>query len=328
MNKQQKLYLSIGIVFLIFAIATFYTPYYGETDTGSFTSVAKYFGGSYNAKIRSSHSYLWGFVNFPLVELFQSFIGFKIFNLIVLMLIILSVYYISNKKKTSLMILIFTPIIWYMAPYINSIQIASLFFLWSYYFIQKYEEKEKLINLFSSGMLFGLAGAFWHAIFFFGVFLVILFFIAVSFVVVIFANTKVHEIISTTALNESEAYASIDASFTNINDFVIQRGLTLFFATLIIGILVSSFLVRVHPIFIFIYIMTLLASILTSVYLANAFAMVVANGQLAAISDKFATITFMMKHVTKILLAVGAMSMIIIFGKIGGGDTTGSNSDL
>jgi len=35
-----------------------------------------------------------------------------------------------------------------------------------------------------------------------------------------------------------------------------------------------------------------------------------------------------MKHVTKILLAVGAMSMIIIFGKIGGGDTTGSNSDL
>jgi len=56
--------------------------------------------------------------------------------------------------------------------------------------------------------------------------------------------------------------------------------------------------------------------------------MVVANGQLASISDKFGTITFMMKHVTKILLAVGAMSMIIIFGKIGGGDTTGSNSDL
>ena len=159
-------------------------------------------------------------------------------------------------------------------------------------------------------------------------FLVIFFFIAISFVVVIFANTKVHEIISTTALNQSDAYASIDASFTNINDFVIQRGFTLFFAILIIGILVSSFLVRVHPIFIFIYIITLLCSILTSVYLANAFAMVVANGQLASISDKFGTITFMMKHVTKILLAVGAMSMIIIFGKIGGGDTTGSNSDL
>ena len=159
-------------------------------------------------------------------------------------------------------------------------------------------------------------------------FLVIMFFIAISFVVAIFANTKIHEIISTTALNESDAYASIDESFTNINDFVVQRGFTLFFAVLIIGILISSFLVRVHPIFIFIYIITLLASILTSVYLANAFAMVVANGQLASISDKFGTITFMMKHVTKILLAVGAMSMIIIFGKIGGGDTTGSNSDL
>ena len=159
-------------------------------------------------------------------------------------------------------------------------------------------------------------------------FLIIIFFIAISFVVVIFTNSKVHEIISTTALNESDAYASIDASFTNINEFVVQRGFTLFFALLIIGIIASSFLIRVNPVFIFIYIITLIASILTSVYLANAYAMVVANGQLAALSSNFATITWMMKHITKILLAVGAMSMIIIFGKIGGGDTTGSNSDL
>ena len=159
-------------------------------------------------------------------------------------------------------------------------------------------------------------------------FLVIMFFIAISFVVAIFTNSKIHEIIATTALNESDAFASIDASFTNINSFVVQRGFTLFFAVLIIGILVSSFLVRVHPIFIFIYIITLIASILTSVYLANAYAMVVANGQFAALSSNFATITWMMQHITKILLAVGAMSMIIIFGKIGGGDTTGSNSDI
>ena len=159
-------------------------------------------------------------------------------------------------------------------------------------------------------------------------FLVIIFFIAVSFIVVIFANTKIHEIISTTALNQSDAYSSIDASFTNINDFIIQRGFTLFFAILVMGILVSSFLIRVHPIFIFIYIITLLVTILTAVYLSNTYALLVANAQLALIADKFATITWVMQHVTKILLAVGAMSMIIIFGKIGGGDTTGSNSDL
>jgi len=159
-------------------------------------------------------------------------------------------------------------------------------------------------------------------------FLVIMFFVAISFVVVGFTNGKIQEIISTTALNQSDAYESIDASFTNINQFVVQRAFTLFFAVLIIGILVSSFLVRVHPIFIFIYIITLIASILTSVYLANAYAMVVANGQLSALASNFATITWFMKHITKILLAVGAMSMIIIFGKIGGGDTTGSYSDL
>ena len=159
-------------------------------------------------------------------------------------------------------------------------------------------------------------------------FLVIIFFIAISFVVVLFANNKIQGIISTTALNQSDAYESINASFTNINQFVVQRGFTLFFAVLIIGILVSSFLIRVHPIFIFIYIITLLASILTSVYLANAYAMVVANGQLASLASSFGTITWVMEHITKILLAVGAMSMIIIFGKMGGGDTTGSNSDI
>jgi len=159
-------------------------------------------------------------------------------------------------------------------------------------------------------------------------FLIIMFFVAISFVVVIFANSKIHEIISTTALNESDAFPAIDASFTNINSFITQRGFTLFFAVLIIGILVSSFLVRVHPVFIFIYIITLLVTILTSIYLSNAYAMVVANGQLAALASNFGTITWFMKHVTKILLAVGAMSMIIIFGKMGGGDTTGSNSDL
>ena len=159
-------------------------------------------------------------------------------------------------------------------------------------------------------------------------FLVIMFFIAISFVVALYANSKVHEIISTTALNQSDAYASIDASFTNIDNFVVQRAFTLFFAVLIIGILVSSFLIRVNPVFIFIYIITLITSILTAVYLANTYALMVSNGQLAALASRYGTITWFMKHITKILLAVGAMSMIIIFGKIGGGDTTGSNSDL
>jgi hypothetical protein len=157
--------------------------------------------------------------------------------------------------------------------------------------------------------------------------LVIVFFIVISFVVAIFVNSKLSDIISNTVLNESAAYESINDSFTTINRYTIQRGFTLFFGILIIGILVSSFMIKVHPIFIFIYIVTLIVAIFVSMYLANAYEMVVSNGQLALLADNYATMTWVMQHIGLILLAVGALSMIIIFGKIGGGGNN-STSDL
>lgn len=153
--------------------------------------------------------------------------------------------------------------------------------------------------------------------------IVMLFFLAISFVVVLFANSKIQNIISTTVLNESAAYSSINASFDNINNYGVQRGFVIFFGFLVIGILVSSFLVRVHPVFIFIYIITLGMAIFVSVYLANTYELVVANGSLAVLATKYGTITWIMQHIAKILLGVGALSMVIIFGKIGGG---GDNS--
>ncbi len=158
-------------------------------------------------------------------------------------------------------------------------------------------------------------------------FLVIIFFLAVSLSVALFANSKIKDMISTTDLNSTEAYESINESFGNINDFVAQRGFTLFFGILIIGIIVSSFMVRVHPTFIFLYIIILGVSIFTSIYLANAYALMVSNPQLMEIASKYAMMTWIMQNVAKILLAVGALSMIIIFGKIGGG-TSGQEGDL
>jgi len=166
----------IVLIYSFIILITLSTQYIGSTDTGSFTSPSKYFAGLYSAKIRSSHSYLWGFINAPFVALFHSFIGFKIMNLIILAAIIFSVYYISGKSKKALFLILLSPIIWYMAPWINSIQISSLFFLWSYYFMSQYEKLNKIQNLFYSGIFFGLSLAFWHAIFFFGISFIILFF--------------------------------------------------------------------------------------------------------------------------------------------------------
>ena len=152
--------------------------------------------------------------------------------------------------------------------------------------------------------------------------LVMVFFLVVSFAVALYANGKVHEIISTTVLNESAAYSSIDSAFTTINEFTVQRGFLLFFGILIIGILVSSFMVRVHPVFLFIYIITLIVAIFVAIYLGNAYELVVSNGQLATIAENYAMMTWVMEHITLTLLGVGALSMIIIFGKVGGGGSS------
>lgn len=159
-------------------------------------------------------------------------------------------------------------------------------------------------------------------------FLIIIFFLTISLVVALYANTKIHEVVSTTVLNESAAYDSINQSFSKINDFAVQRTFAFIFGLLCIGIVVSSFLIRVHPVFIFLYILTLGVAIFVSVFLANSYALLVDNPQLLAIADKYEMMTWVMQNVVKILIGIGALSMIIIFGKLGGGVTNNSTADL
>lgn len=147
-------------------------------------------------------------------------------------------------------------------------------------------------------------------------FIVIIFFLAVSFVVVLYANDKIKTIISTTVLNESAAAEDIINGLDNINTTVTQRGFVLMFALFIVGMMISSFLVRVHPIFLFLYIFTLGLSIITAVYLSNLYAAIVANNQLAELASNYEMITWIMQHSVQILVAVGALSMIVTFAKL------------
>lgn len=158
--------------------------------------------------------------------------------------------------------------------------------------------------------------------------LVMLFFLAVSFVVVMYANGIIQNIIQTTALNQSSAYESINSSFSTINEYTTQRAFTMMFGLLIISILATSFLIRVHPVFLFIYIFLLGITIFVSVYLANTYEMIVSTPQFAEFATNYATMTWVMEHIAVILVGVGALSMIIIFGKIGLGGVDSTGSDI
>ncbi|MBU0907384.1 MAG: hypothetical protein KKE05_04485, partial [Nanoarchaeota archaeon] len=166
--ENKKLWL---LVILVLVILTLTTTYYGSTDIGDYADSARLFAGKYRADIRNSHSYVFGFFHAPYFFLFNNWLVFKISSLVFLLATVFSVYYIKNKDKRFLWLMLLSPAVWYMAPWINPIQIASLGMLWSWFFIQKYDESNGPRILLYSGIFLGLAWAFWNTILFLGFFL-------------------------------------------------------------------------------------------------------------------------------------------------------------
>ncbi len=173
-NNFNKNLAIIG-VFFILIIITLITQYYGSTDIGDYSDVAKFFAGEYHAKIRSSHSYLLGFLHAPFVNITNNFIFFKATSLLFLALIIYSTYIISGRNRRVAWMMTLSPIVWYMAPWINPIQAASLCLLWAYFFMQKYEKTDSLKSLLLSGIFIGLGWAIWDTVLYFGVILALSF---------------------------------------------------------------------------------------------------------------------------------------------------------
>ena len=173
MDRKEK--YKIAIIVFIMVVITFLTSYYGSTDVGDYTDSAKYFAGKYNADIRNSHSYLMGFVHSPFVYLSENFIFFKISSLIFILLLIYSLYVISNRNKKILCIAFLSPIFWYMAPWASPIQIASLLLVWAYYNIKLYQNSGRIKNLVVSGILLGLGLSFWDTMLYLGIILGIVF---------------------------------------------------------------------------------------------------------------------------------------------------------
>lgn len=174
-TKDKKNIAIIVFVIFLLALIALLTKYSGSVDVGDYADAAKFFAGEYQAKLRTSHSVLYGWVHAPFVKLTDSFLFFKITSILWLSLLIISIYYISNKNKKTLLLTVACPIVWYMAPWINSIQLCSLLFLWGYYFIEKYDKNRKCKNLFYSGLLIGLAWAFWDPIIYFAIILAVCF---------------------------------------------------------------------------------------------------------------------------------------------------------
>lgn len=148
-------------------------------------------------------------------------------------------------------------------------------------------------------------------------FVVIAFFLAVSFIVVIYANNIIKdEVIAGTELGNTSAASSILDSFATINQQTVQRGYAMMMGLLLISVVASAFMVRLHPAFSFIYIIVLGFTIFVSIFISNAYYEISQDSELGSVVSDNPMITFFLENLVLIVLVTGALSLIVAFSKI------------
>ena len=154
------------------------------------------------------------------------------------------------------------------------------------------------------------------------IFLVTVFIFAIGLLILAFVIPQITSGLETAGLNDtSEARLTIE-ELERFGSQGMQRGFLFLLVGFIAGLMISSFLIRTHPIFIFLYIIFLGLTIFLGTYIGNAFEQVATSDALAATTASQGLITGIMQNIVIIILAVGALSMIIIFAKFssrGGG---------
>ncbi|MBD3252884.1 hypothetical protein GF386_04080 [Candidatus Pacearchaeota archaeon] len=150
-------------------------------------------------------------------------------------------------------------------------------------------------------------------------FIIVLFFLAVSFLIAAFVNDNISDVIKETDLNTTTYASSYTGAIDQMTTTTIQRGFAMIIAFLVIGMMISAFLIRIHPIFIFIYIITLGISLFAMIPIANTYEILIGTDALSSVADQQTMINWIMQYSVFILLGAGALSIIIIFAKLAGG---------
>ena len=147
------------------------------------------------------------------------------------------------------------------------------------------------------------------------IFLILIFVFAIILFILTFVISEISEGLRTGGLNNTvEGTDAID-QLDSFGVRGIQRGFFLLFVGFIISTLLTSFLVRTHPIFMFLYILVLGITIFIGTFLGNAYNALVTNPIFSEQLISQTLFILVMDNIITILIAVGALSMIIVFSK-------------
>ena len=157
------------------------------------------------------------------------------------------------------------------------------------------------------------------------IFLITIFIFAIGLLIMAFVIPEISSGLETAGMNESSEGQSAIDELTELGVNGLQKGFLFLFTGFIMGLMISSFLIRTHPIFIFLYILFLGLTVFLGTYIGNAFEQVATSDALAGTLASQGLISIVMQNIVIITLAVGALSMIIIFAKFSGFGSRGGN---
>lgn len=149
----------------------------------------------------------------------------------------------------------------------------------------------------------------------FMIFMITVFILAVGFFVLIYIVPNITNGLRLGGLNNSAEGTNAINQLETFGTSGINNGFMLLFTGLILSMMITSFLVRTHPIFLFLYIIFLGITLLLGLYLGNVYYSLEQNPALASTIANAGFIHLVMNNIVLITLVVSALSMIIVFSK-------------
>lgn len=148
--------------------------------------------------------------------------------------------------------------------------------------------------------------------------------IAIGIIAVMLFSFKIITPLKGTVLGEDNRTLSALNSFENYASYGFPGAFIVIFFGLLMGVLVSSFFVRSHPIFLTVYIIFALVSIIAVVPLANVWGYLKDVTEFNDIIQRNAVTQLMdliMSHLVLVTFAIFILSIVVIFAKPGGGSS-------
>lgn len=145
--------------------------------------------------------------------------------------------------------------------------------------------------------------------------MVTIFILAIGLFTISFAIVGIVDGFREVDMNSTSEAESMLVVMDDLATQTIPKGFFFLFVGLSIGTLVSAFFTKQHPIFMALYIFFLILTVFIGIYLANAYDDVTNLATFAGFADTQGMINVVMRNIIKIVIGVGILSMIIIFGK-------------